>query len=65
MYGMYNVRNVQCTSRHVYVSIFFRGKEISITHSEGVFIALDRFALGSGPYGPDAPTTYRRALCAP
>ena len=28
---------------------------MSITHSECVFVALDRFALGSSPYGPDAP----------
>jgi hypothetical protein len=26
---------------------------------------MDRFALGSSPYGPDAPRPYRWALCAP
>jgi len=26
---------------------------------------LDRFALGSIPFSPDAPRPYRRALCAP
>jgi len=26
---------------------------------------LDRFVLGSSPYGPDAPRPYRRALRAP
>jgi hypothetical protein len=44
---------------------FFRGKGIKITHSECVFAALDRFALGSSPYGPDAPRPFRRALCVP
>jgi len=29
------------------------------------FVMVDRFALGSSPYGPDAARPYKRALCAP
>ena len=36
-----------------------------ITEVEGLVFCIDRFALGSSPYGPDSPRPYRWAPCAP
>jgi hypothetical protein len=44
---------------------FGRPNESSIFQSHFHRLLLDRFALGSSPYGPDAPRPYIRALCAP
>ena len=38
--------------------MWFR-KDLVLYHRQ-----MDRLALGSSPYGPDAPRPYRRALCA-